>query len=180
MRHGRETFVCWPQRSILVRTVMLRQNAPRVLAPLFYPFFSGKTEKNGPPEAQLRYYRILPHAGACRQPLRQNLRFCHLPLHRGGFGRTASSAPTGAAVIAGFGRAASSAPTGAVIIVRTGGQRRPPPQDVSLYKGGFGTPSAYFLRTFPPVSPVNCPARIARTPPTITSSMPCASCSGSR
>ena len=46
-----------------------------------------------PPEAQLRYYRILPHAGACRQPLRQNLRFDHLPLHRGGFGRTASSAP---------------------------------------------------------------------------------------
>ena len=49
-----------------------------------------------PPEAQLRYYRILPHAGACQQPLRQNLRFCHLPLHRGGFGRTASSAPTDA------------------------------------------------------------------------------------
>ena len=42
--------------------VVLRQAAPRVLAPLFSPFFSGKTEKNGPPEAQLRYYRILPHA----------------------------------------------------------------------------------------------------------------------
>ena len=70
------------------------RNMMRLQAPLFSPFFSGKTEKNGPPEAQLRYYRILPHAGACQQPLRQNLRFCHLPLHRGGFGRTESSAPT--------------------------------------------------------------------------------------
>ena len=72
--------------------VVLRQAAPRVLAPLFSPFFSGKTEKNGPPEAQLRYYRILPHVGVCRQPRRQNLRFCHLPLHKGGFG--AYSIPT--------------------------------------------------------------------------------------
>ena len=58
VRYGKVTPVCWPQRSILVLAVMLRQNAPRVLAPLFSPFFSGKTEKNGPPEARLRYYRM--------------------------------------------------------------------------------------------------------------------------
>ena len=96
----------WPERSILVLAVMLRQNTPyrtkmqtSASVCILERTSSGMDEtcrlrrgedyeacEDEPPEAQLRYYRILPHAGACQQPLRQNLRFCHLPLHRGGFG----------------------------------------------------------------------------------------------
>ena len=76
---------------------ILRAQARQLMfpAPLFAYFF-WQDRKSRSAKLQLRYYRILPHAGACQQPLRQNLRFCPLPLHRGGFGRTESSAPTGA------------------------------------------------------------------------------------
>ena len=60
VRYGKVTFVWWPQRSILVLAVMLRQGAPRVLAPLFAYFF-WQDRKSRSAKQQLRYYRILPH-----------------------------------------------------------------------------------------------------------------------
>ena len=54
----REISVCWPQcfsTGSFCGTAVQSDSHP---APLFSPFFSGKTEKNGPAERQLRCHRI--------------------------------------------------------------------------------------------------------------------------